>query len=281
MQPLVSVVVPVFNGLPYLESLMDALERQTYPNIEIVVSEGGGTDGSLAYLQSLDIPNLSLATQPRGTSAADNWTAATRIARGDFIKLVCQDDMIFPDAITQQVGDLLAHPSAVMATARRDIIDAHGTVVFRDRGLAGVTQATGTTMAGSDLIRRCYLAGTNIIGEPLAVLFRADVLQAAMPWRDDNPLMLDLSTYERVAPLGDVVIRRNSVGAFRVSSQSWSTGIAGEQLRQTRAWQHSYERAAQPKPSPAQRLQAKLNAYRQVNLRRAAYTFLRVRGSLS
>ena len=281
MQPLVSVVVPVFNGLPYLESLMDALKRQTYPNMEIVVSEGSGTDGSLAYLRSLEMPNLSIVTQPRGTSAADNWTAATRAAQGDFVKLVCQDDMIFPDAITQQVGDLLAHPSAVMATARRDIIDAHGAVVFRDRGLAGVSQATGTTMAGSDLIRRCYLAGTNIIGEPLAVLFRADALQAAMPWRDDNPLMLDLSTYERVAPLGDVVIRRNSVGAFRVSSSSWSTGIAGEQLSQTRAWQVAYERAAHPTPSPVQRLQAKLNAYLQVNLRRAAYTFLHLRGSLS
>ena len=281
MHPLVSVVVPVFNGLPYLESLMDALKRQTYPNMEIVVSEGGGADGSLAYLRSLEMPNLSIVTQPRGTSAADNWTAATRAAQGDFIKLVCQDDIIFPDAITQQVGDLLTHPSAVMATARRDIIDAHGAVVFRDRGLVGVSQATGTTMAGSDLIRRCYLAGTNIIGEPLAVLFRADALRAAMPWRDDNPLMLDLSTYERVAPRGDVVIRRNSVGAFRVSSSSWSTGIAGEQLRQTRAWQVAYERAAHPKPSPLQRLQAKLNAYRQVNLRRAAYTFLRLRGSLS
>lgn len=281
MHPLVSVVVPVFNGLPYLPSLIDALQRQTYPNVEIVVSEGGGSDGSLAYLQLLDLPNLRILTMPRGTSAAENWTGATRAARGTFVKLVCQDDTIYPHAIAQQVEDLQAHPTAVMAAARRDIIDAHGAIVYRDRGLTGVLQHAGAAVPAAELIHRSYLAGTNIIGEPLAVLFRSDALESAMPWRDENPLMLDLSTYQRVASLGDAALRRNSIGAFRVSASSWSTTLAKQQVHQTRAWQHAYELVANPEPSAVQRLRAKTGAHLQVTLRRLAYTTLRLRGSLS
>lgn len=281
MQPLVSVVVPVFNGMTYLPQLIDSLSKQAYPNLEIVISEGGGTDGSLEYLQSLGMAHLSITSMPPGTSAAENWTAATLAARGSYIKLVCQDDVIYPNALREQTSDLLANPSAVMAVARRDIIDADGKVRYRERGFSGIPRTSDSLMAGAELIRRCYLAGTNIMGEPLDVLFRAEELKAAMPWNDSNPLMLDLSMYQKVAPLGDVVLRWNAVGAFRVSTRSWSTRLAREQRAQTLRWQEEYERTASPAPSPVERFRARVATTYQVGLRRAAYTALKLRGSLS
>ena len=88
--PLVSIVVPVFNGMPHLVALTDSLLAQTYPDLEIIFSEGGGTDGSMAYLSSIQDPRVRLVSQTQGTSAAQNWTAVTHEARGEFIKLVCQ-----------------------------------------------------------------------------------------------------------------------------------------------------------------------------------------------
>ena len=46
MSPLVSIVVPVFDGMPHLVALTESLLGQTYPHLEIVFSEGGGSDGS-------------------------------------------------------------------------------------------------------------------------------------------------------------------------------------------------------------------------------------------
>jgi len=274
---LVSIVVPVFNGMPHLRDLTDSLLAQTHVDLDIVFSEGGSTDESPAFLQSLTDPRVRIIHQ-EGTGAAENWTAATQAARADFIKLVCQDDLLAPDAIERQLADLVQNPHAVMSIGQRDIIDAKGKVLYARRGLAGVK---GEEISGPDLIRTCYLQGTNVIGEPLTVLFRAEALRAAMPWDDSNPLMLDLSTYTKVAPLGSVIARHESLGAFRVSTSSWSTRLVKLQLQQTKQWQHEYANTVIPGPSSAERARAFAGRHLQTALRRAAYTVLRLKGSFN
>lgn len=270
------MVVPVFNGLPHLTALVESLLAQTYQNLEFVFSEGGGNDESLSYLRSLDDPRIRIIETQNRISPAGNWTKASEEAGGAFIKLVCQDDLLYTEAIAQQVADLQANPSAVMATARRDIVDAKGRVIFRNRGLAGVKE---TLLPGETVIRQCYLQGTNVIGEPLAVLFRTEALKASLPWRDENPLMLDLSMYSKVAPLGDIATRSNAVGAFRVSDSSWSTRLAKTQLEQTRRWQEDYANT-QLGLTTTERTRATLGRHLHTNLRRAAYAFLNARGRL-
>ena len=274
----VSIVVPVFNGLPYLRELTDSLLTQTFEDIEIVFSDGGSTDGSVDFLRSVDDPRIRLIEIPSGSGAAANWTAATNAATCEFMKLICQDDLLYPTALADQVADLQAS-DAVMAAATRDIIDANSRVLYRGRGLTGIDRRL-STISGSDAIRACYLAGTNVLGEPLAVMFRTEALQSEMPWIDENPLMLDLSLYQKVAPHGDVVLRRTPVGAFRVSDASWSTRLAKQQSEQTRRWQDRYAANAVPPMTASERMRAALGRRRQILTRRAAYRILGARGSL-
>lgn len=277
--PLVSIVVPVYNGMPHLTALTQALLAQTYANLEIIFTEGGGSDQSTIFLNSITDSRIRVIQMRPGTSAGENWTAATQAAHGEFIKLVCQDDLIYPDAITKQVEDLLRHPATVMAVAQRDIIDGHGKTVYRKRGLSGVRVASGKTVPGSVLVRACYTQGTNVFGEPLTVLFRREPLLASLPWTDEVPLMLDLSMYEKTASLGDVIIRRESIGAFRVSASSWSTRLAKIQLKQTQDWQERFEKSAQPAIRRSERIQSVVARHKQTALRRLAYTAIRARGN--
>jgi len=279
-QPRVSVVVPVFNGRPFLAELVQSLLAQDYPNLDIVFSDGGSSDGSVEYLKAISDPRVRVIEQPVGTTAAENWTAASAASVGEFTKLICQDDLLYPSAITHQVQDLLEFPESVMAVALRDIVDARGTVRYRGRGLAKVARGI-RTMTASSLIRSSYLAGTNVIGEPLAVLFRTTSLLHHLPWRDDNPLMLDLSMYERVASDGTAVVRWESVGAFRVSGASWSTRLAREQGEQTRRWQHEFANGAQPPVSTRERFEAHVGRHRQILTRRVAYAVLGWQGALA
>ena len=256
---------------------MESLLTQSYSNLEIVFSEGGGNDTGLDYLESLTDPRVRIIEQPRGTSAARNWTAVSEAAEGEFTKLICQDDLLYPRAIEQQVAQLIEQPAAVMAIASRDIVDARGHTIFRNRGLSGIK---GTLIDGSEAIRQCYLQGTNVMGEPLAVLFRTDVLKESLPWLDDNPLMLDLSMYEKVAPLGSVCVQNQAVGAFRVSSNSWSTNLARQQLDQTRQWQEDYAARHGDELSGRDHRRAATGRTVQTSLRRLAYTVLKLRGRL-
>ena len=277
--PRVSIVVPVYNGMPYLKELSASLLSQTFTDLQIVFSDGGSTDDSMAFLQTLSDNRVELMEIPAGSGAAANWTAATNAAHGEFTKLICQDDLLYPHAVADQVRDLEAHRDAVMAVATRDIIDARSRVLYRGRGLAGIDREL-EVISGSTAIRACYLAGTNVLGEPLAVLFRTKALQSQMPWTDDNPLMLDLSLYQRVAPNGDVVLRREPIGAFRVSDASWSTQLAASQSEQTRRWQEGYAVDAVPPVTAGERRAAAWGRRRQIATRRIAYTVLRLRRSL-
>lgn len=273
--PLVSVVVPVFDGIPHLQALTDSLLSQTYAELEIVFSEGGGSDGSLTYLKSLSDPRVRIIEQSGHPTAGENWTRVTQAASGEFIKLVCQDDLLHPDAIQKQVDDLTAQPSAVMAIAQRDIVDAKGRLLYAKRGCAGLRAGR---QSGTRVIRAAFVQGTNVIGEPLAVLFRREPLLQAMPWSDANPLVLDLDCYQRVAPTGDVVVRMESLGAFRVSMSSWSTRLAKEQLAQYQRWQHEYAASANPAPSASELRKARRGAWLQTTLRRGAYGWLKLKG---
>ena len=272
MPPTVSVVIPLFNGLPYVQQALDSVLAQTTPVDEIVIVDGGSTDGSLEWLRGLDIPNLVKDELPRGTTAAENWTRCTELATSDFVKLLCQDDFLYPDAIGKQAADLRNNPECDMAIAQRDIVDAKGSVIARKRGCQGLPAGA---VHGLSAIRTSYLKGTNIFGEPVTTLFRREPMQDALPWLDDRPYVLDIYFDTTILVKSSVFARHESLGAFRVSSSSWSTQLARVQKEQFRAWQCHAAGLLGP-PTLLERGAARVNLGFQTYLRRFAYAYLRV-----
>lgn len=276
-QPLVSVVIPVFNGMPYLEDAVASVRNQTYPNIELCLVDGGSTDASGQVVARLAEDGARVATLEPGTPAATTWTRATELATGDFIKLLCQDDLLYPDAISRQVDDLTHHPECALAVAQRDIISASGKVLTRRRGLSGLPAGVSS---GQAALRAAYLSGTNILGEPHTILFRRDALLSAMPWRGERPYLLDIDSYAVVLEESDcrLFARKESVGAFRVSTSSWSTRLTASQKAQLREWQQEYEDRHQPSSGTRRRAAVGLNAHNVA--RRLAYAWLYVKGDM-
>ena len=276
MSPIVSIVIPVFNGLPHLQVAVNSILAQTYTDLDVVLVDGGSTDGSREWIHTVEDPRVRTELMPHGTSAANNWTAASHAARGDYVKLLCQDDVLYPFAIAHQVADLEANPSAHFAVAQRDIVDVNGKMIYPRRGCAGLKSGL---VYGQSALRTSYAHGTNIFGEPLAILFRRAPLDAVLSWNDERPFLLDLELYTRALLNGPIVVRRESVGAFRVSSSSWSTRMIKSQKEQLRSWQRELEQTLQPPPSAIQRAKAALQLQEQMLLRRAAYRVLKLRGS--
>jgi glycosyltransferase involved in cell wall biosynthesis len=274
MSPLVSVVVPVFNGFPYLQQAVTSVIEQTHVNLQIVLVDGGSTDGSREWIQQQTDPRIEAILMPPGTTAAENWTAASAAAQGEFTKLLCQDDIIYPPAIAQQVKDLQENPHAVMAVAQRDIIDAKGKIRFRNRGCQGLSNAP---TQGNDALTTCVLEGTNIFGEPLAVLFRTEHLKANLPWQDERPFLLDLEMYTRVMRNQQIVVAKQSIGAFRISESSWSTRLTAEQDEQLRWWMNMT--ATELNLTSEQRQHSARALRKQAFLRRTAYRILRLQGA--
>lgn len=274
--PLVSVVMPVFNGLPFLSASVRSILDQSYLNVEIVIVDGGSTDGSREWVETFEHPRVVKDFLPQGTPAGMTWTRASELATGDYVKLLCQDDLLYADALTLQVADLESAPSAGMAIAERDLISASGRVLFHGRGCTGLSNGLVDGVRALEVGAR---QGANIYGEPLAVLFRREPMREALPWEDDRPFLLDMFFYAKVLRHHDLMVRHESIGAFRISTSSWSTRLAGKQREQFRAWQELVDREVSPQPW-YRIAQARLNNEKTSLLRRGAYAWLGLRGDL-
>jgi glycosyltransferase involved in cell wall biosynthesis len=275
--PLVSVVMPVFNGLPFLPASVQSILDQRYRNVEIVLVDGGSSDGSREWVEAFEHPRVVKDYLPAGTPAGVTWTRATELATGEFVKLLCQDDLLYTDALALQVADLQSASSAGMAIAERDMISASGRVLFEGRGCAGLANGLVDGVHALEVGAR---QGANIYGEPVAVMFRREPMRAALPWVDDRPFLLDMFFYAKVLQHHDLMVRHESIGAFRISASSWSTRLAGKQREQFRAWQEFVEREVSAQPW-YRVVQARLNNEKTTLLRRGAYAWLGLRGDLS
>jgi glycosyltransferase involved in cell wall biosynthesis len=234
-KPLASIVIPVYNGMPYLTEAVESALAQDYEPLEIVVIENGSTDGSADWLRSLDDPRLRVLYRDVTQPAGENWTQAIGESRGAFVKLMCADDLIAPNAVAAQVASLQAAPTAVLAASRRRVIDGTGKVIRPRHGLNHLQGEVSAEMA----LRDCALAGTNTLGEPAAVMFRGDAARAAMPWDDRWPYMIDVATYGEMLRSGGAVCDHAVLAAFRVSGTSWSSSLIGKQRTQFRGWRDS------------------------------------------
>ncbi len=97
-EPLISVIVPVYNVKDYLEECLQSILKQTYRNLEIILIDDGSTDGSLQICEEFAAKDKRIKlirSAHEGVSAARN--AGLENATGDYISFVDSDDFIDPD----------------------------------------------------------------------------------------------------------------------------------------------------------------------------------------
>lgn len=97
-QPLISVIIPVYNVEQYLSQCLDSVSNQTYPNLEIICVNDASTDGSLEILNQFaekDQRVRIIGKQNEGVSRARN--AGLRSSNGEYVMFVDADDWIETD----------------------------------------------------------------------------------------------------------------------------------------------------------------------------------------
>ena len=250
---------------------MQSILAQTFRDFELVVSDHSSTDGTWEALQQFAAdPRVRLSRLPSGGGAPANFNAVTDLATGEFIKLVCGDDLLTPDSLAEQVAALEAHPSAVMAASPRDVIDASGKTVLRNRGLAGLRGE----VSGAEAIRRTVLAGTNIYGEPASVLFRRAALVDSGGWDGRFPYLIDEATYCAVLLRGSLVAVPRSLAAFRVSESQWSVQLVRAQADQAIRFSRAFAAAHPGLLGPRDLLVGNMRARANAVARRSVYRWL-------
>lgn len=237
--PEVSVVIPIFNTLTYIERCVHSVLQQSFPNFELILVDDGSTDGSGALCEQLAASDERICVIHRpngGRSRARN--AGIKAARGVFVTFVDSDDRLAGDAL-QQLLLAIHHYKADMAVCR------HCTVTPQGNMLQTVGLEREICLSGTEALR-LILHDDKIKNYAWGKLFRRELL--ANSYFPEGRVYEDVATvYKWVARARSVVLTpyvgyeylKNPQGIVmaKKGSHKWATGAVDNIL----AWTERYQ----------------------------------------
>lgn len=126
--PLVTLGVPVFDGEAHLEAALRGLQAQTWPKLEILISDNASTDGTEALCRRIAAgdPRIRYLRQPENIGAAPNFELLVREARGELFAWCAHDDLRMPGFVEACAQELLRRPDAVLCNSAVVFLDEAG-----------------------------------------------------------------------------------------------------------------------------------------------------------
>jgi glycosyltransferase involved in cell wall biosynthesis len=211
----VSILMPVYNGMPYLRQAVQSVLDQTLHGWQCVIVNDGSSDGTRDYLESIHDDRFHILHQENGgISAAVNHGLAH--CTGRYIARLDADDVALPTRLAEQVAYLDSHPNVALA----------GTQVapLGDCGAGSSLQLP----LEHDAIMSALLAGRHAMAHS-SIMIRADVLHAVggywpHPYGEEYDLMLRIGEVAGLANLDRVLLH------YRVHAASMN-GSAMRRMR--------------------------------------------------
>jgi glycosyltransferase involved in cell wall biosynthesis len=185
--PFISICIPAYKRLPYLKRLLDSIAEQRYSHYEVIISDDSDDDTVYNYLLSLiNLSQIQYFKNSPSLGTPANWNAAISKAKGDWIKIMHDDDWFSTkDSLQKFVDATLQGP--------KFIYSAYSNFIETEDRYQPILH--NSSQLDSILRQPLLLLSENIIGPPSVTLFHKSILEKydeRMKWR------VDLEYYIRV-----------------------------------------------------------------------------------
>ncbi|OSZ82627.1 hypothetical protein CAP35_05000 [Chitinophagaceae bacterium IBVUCB1] len=125
-QPLVSVILLVYNGEKHLKEAIDSILKQTYNNFELIIVDDGSTDSSQQIIQSYTDKRIILHKNASNMGLVNTLNIALPLCKGKYIARMDADDICLPDRLAKQVAYLNDNSDVIMIDSIMEYIDESG-----------------------------------------------------------------------------------------------------------------------------------------------------------
>ena len=111
--PVLSVCVPTYNGEAYVAEALHSILHQTYTAFEVIVVDDGSTDSTLEIVRTVaDMDaRVRVYRNPRRRGIPGNWNACVGFARGQYVCVFHQDDVMLPDNLARKMAVFETDPT--------------------------------------------------------------------------------------------------------------------------------------------------------------------------
>ncbi|MEB3840436.1 glycosyltransferase [Pseudomonas guariconensis] len=182
LTPLVTIAIPSYKPRHFEAALLSAM-AQSYERLEILISDDCPSDAVQQILRrhvSRGRHEIRVIRNRPGLGGLMNYTQCVVEARGEFVKILNDDDILMVDCIERMVDVFQTNPDISLVTSRRVLIDTLG-VPTADILATCSPFAEDAVIQGADLAAYLVDEPINFIGEPSTVLFRREHLADIKP----------------------------------------------------------------------------------------------------
>ncbi len=226
----VSIVIPIYNGLPFIFQTIESVRHQTFSDWELILCDNASRDATVAklrpYLAEIADARIRLITHDEHLGMGPNWNRSLAYAKGQFVKLLPSDDILLPNCLENQVRILLDHSDVGFTSSGKEIIDSLG-IKYLERRPLRQGQYNLAMLEG-----RIISAIVNLIGEPGGVLTRRDLLEACGPYNHNYRYFIDIEMYLRFLEKADLYIHEKPLYQFRTHPQSETSASRKASVRE-------------------------------------------------
>jgi len=207
--PKVSICIPTYNYGQFIAETIESVLAQTYADYELIVVDNCSSDDTRSIVAAYVAKDerIRYFCNESNLGMVGNWNRCLTYVRGEYVKILCSDDLLAPSCIERSMEFFDKHPSVSLVTCIRQIVDKE----LKPMTVVAYAESSGIER-GSDVIRRCFFEG-NLIGEPTAVMFRRK--DAVRGFDSRFKQLIDLEMWLHLLEKGDLAFIAEVLCSFR------------------------------------------------------------------
>ena len=208
-QPLVSVILTVYNGSKFLRQALESIFSQSYSHFELIVVDDASTDNTPDILANYTDPRVHILRNDKNCGPYQSANNGIRLAKGQFVARHDADDVSLPDRFRLQVERMLSEPSLGLLGTSYHLIDSAGKIID-----------TSIMPTRNDELQVRILEG-NIFCQG-TVMIRKEIAERIGFYRDDYPVSQDYDLWLRLAEKSRIANLATPLYLFRFHPESIS-----------------------------------------------------------
>jgi glycosyltransferase involved in cell wall biosynthesis len=211
----VTIGIPTYNRSGMLRQALESALSQTYPNVEIIVSDNGSPDDTQQVVAQYADPRVACIRQDPPIHPIDNWNCLWREASGEHVVILHDDDYLEPRFCEQLVGLYRKHPDVGLAVS--------GVYFHRDRQIEESPLSGTEVEEGYNLVRDFFEWRRTV--HLCCLMFRTDDLRRIGGFSTEYKFSQDCSAWVPLCMQGRIAHAREHLAHYRLHEGSGTHSI--------------------------------------------------------
>ncbi|MDO8573436.1 MAG: glycosyltransferase family 2 protein [Candidatus Daviesbacteria bacterium] len=222
--PKISIVIPSFNKASYMEATLCSIVDQNYPNLEVIIQDGGSGDGTVEIIKKYanKYPGIFAWESKKDKGQVDAINKGLNKATGEILNFINADDIYKKDALIEIGRYFKDNSDALWMTGYGDITDKDGKVILRL-----ITIYKNFLL---NLNKYSLLLIVNFITQPSTFLSRKAYRQFG-PFTGTRDYVMEYDLWLKLGKIQMPKVFQKTLSSFRLTNDNISSTSAKELLK--------------------------------------------------